>query len=365
MKILAINPGSTSTKIALFENTICIFSSNITHKASELAEFNHIADQYSFRRNAIIDCLAKNNIVLDDLDACAGRGGSLYSMDSGTYKVDKLVLEHSAAAVNGTAHPASLGAPLAAEICKRYGGQAFIVNPPVVDEIQDIARITGIRGVYRHVRLHALNLKETAIRHATNMGRRYEECDFIVCHVGGGISVSAHCKGKMIDGYDIVSGEGPMAPTRCGAIPILEFLRYSKGKSDRELLDLCTKTGGLVSLFGTSDALALTERIAEGDKRASLVWDAMIYQIAKCIGSMACVLRGRIDGILLSGGMVHSADLVKKIRNMCNWIAPVSAYPGEFEMEALAAGALRVLEGKESAKIYSGIPLWQGFNLDS
>jgi butyrate kinase len=364
MKILTVNPGSTSTKIALFENPNCVFSSNITHEASKLAEFKEISDQYPYRRTAILDCLNENHISLEQLDACVGRGGGLYPLEGGTYPIDEILLEHANAAVDGIAHPATLGAQLAEEIRKEYGGQAFVVNPADVDEIQDVARMTGIRGVYRGVHLHALNLKETAIRHAATLGKQYEDCNFIVCHIGGGISVSAHRKGRMIDGYDIVGGEGPMAPTRCGSIPISAFLKYSKGKDAKELSELCTKTGGFVNLTGTSDAIVLTKRIEAGDKQAEMVWNAMIYQIEKCIGAMSCVLDGDVDGIVLGGGMVHSADLVGKITQICSWIAPVTAYPGEFEMEAMAAGALRVLRGEEKAKKYSGIPIWQGFDFD-
>jgi butyrate kinase len=196
------------------------------------------------------------------------------------------------------------------------------------------------------------------------MGRKYEECNFIVCHIGGGISISAHRNGKMVDGYDIVGGEGPMAPTRCGSVAIADLLNYCNCRDLKEVKQLCTKNGGFVSHLGISDAIELTNRAQQGDKYAELLWNTMIYQIEKCIGSMAAVLHGKVDGILLGGGMVHSEDLVTQIKETCSWIAQVTAYPGEFEMEAMAAGAIRVLEGAEEAKKYKGICCFQGFEFD-
>ena len=263
---------------------------------------------------------------------------------------------------NGVVHPACLGPSIAREFAEQYGAKAYVVNPPDVDELQDLARMTGIKGVYRNVHLHALNLKETAIRHARNMGKKYEECNFVVCHIGGGISVSAHQKGKMIDGFDIVGGEGPMAPTRCGSVAVADVLKYCEDKEIKTVKQLCTKNGGFVNHMGISDALELTKCAADGDKYAGLLWDTMIYQIAKCIGSMAVVLEGSVDGILLGGGMVYNEDLVAKLKGYCEWIAPISAYPGEFEMEAMASGAERVLDGEEEVKKYTGECRFQGFD---
>lgn len=222
--------------------------------------------------------------------------------------------------------------------------------------------MTGVRGVYRHVHLHALNLKETAIRHAASMGRAYEDCRFVVCHIGGGISVSAHDHGKMVDGADIVGGEGPMAPTRAGALPVAEVLNYLEaGHGVAETRRLCMKTGGFVDLLGTSDALEVSQRAEAGDEAARRAWDAMVYQICKEIGAMAAALGGGVDGILLGGGMVHNKGLVAAIGERCGWIAPVTAYPGEFELEAMAAGARRVLDGAEQPRRYSGKPVFEGF----
>jgi butyrate kinase len=362
--IFTINPGSTSTKIALFENDKVLYSRNITHDARTLAEFPRIIDQLSYRKTLVERFLKENHNPQGKIDACVGRGGGLFAMEGGTYEVDDLLLEHAGRGANGIRHPANLGALLAHEFAKEYGAKAFVVNPPDVDELHDLARLTGVKGVYRVIHLHALNLKEMAIRHAAAIGKKYDECNFVVCHIGGGISVSAHRFGKMIDGYDNVGGEGAMAPTRCGAVPVAELLKYCEGKNFEKVRQLCTKNGGFVSHLGISDALELTTRAQNGDKYAELLWNTMIYQITKCIGSMAAVLHGKIDGILLGGGIARDNDLVTKIKNSCEWIAPVTAYHGEFEMEAMAAGAMRVLNGTEEPKKYQGVCRFQGFEFE-
>ncbi len=363
-KIFAINPGSTSTKIALFDGETKVFSANVSHDAKILKGFSTIAQQLPYREETIHALLAENSIDLKEADAFVGRGGGLLSVEGGTYLINETLLKHAVTCANGVPHPATLGSQLAAKFAASYGRKAYVVNPPDTDELQDVARITGIRGVYRNVHLHALNLKETAIRHARSLGKRYEACNFIVCHIGGGVSVSAHAHGKMIDGNDIVGGEGPMAPTRCGAVPIVEVLRYleATGADPKAVRELTVKSGGFVSHLGTSDAREVTSRAAQGDKAAELVWNAFLYQIEKYIGAMAVVLKGDIDGILLGGGIVHNEALVAKITEDCGFLAPVTAYPGEFEMEAMAAGVSRVLNGEEPLKEYTGVPSWTGFD---
>jgi len=360
-RIITINPGSTSTKVAVFYGKSCIFSKNVSHDAETLRQFPTISDQLAYRRDTITNLLKESGIKLDEMDAFVGRGGGLMALLGGTYNIGEILLDHARRGANGVQHPANLGSQIANEFAKKYGKPGFVVNPPDTDEICDLARITGIKDVYRHVHMHALNLKETAIRHAESMGKKYADCNFVVCHIGGGISVSAHEHGRMIDGNDIVGGEGPMAPTRCGAVPVAELMYYMKDKEIKAVKPLCTSTGGFMSHLGTADAQEVTKRAAAGDAEAARVWNAMIYQIIKYIGAMSAALNGRVDGILLGGGMVHSEDLVRQITNACSWIAPVTAYPGEFEMEAMAAGAIRVLSGEEEAKEYTGIPVWSGF----
>lgn len=363
-KIFAINPGSTSTKVALFEGDTVLFSANVNHDAEKLAEFKEMSDQLPYRKETILTLLTDNKVSLEGVDAFVGRGGGLLALPGGTYEIESVLLEHAKTGANGVTHPAQLGSQLAHEFCLQYGGKEFVVNPPDVDEFEDIARVTGIKNITRASHIHSLNQKETAIRHAQSMGATYEDCNFIVCHIGGGISVAAHQKGKMIDGTDVVEGEGPMAPTRAGAVPAAPLIRmcYSGKFSQKEMLAKCTKNGGLVDLTGTADALEISNKALQGDRYAKLIWDAMIYQINKSIGSMATVLHGDVDGILLGGGMVYNKDLVAQIKEACSFIAPVIPYPGEFEMEAMASGAIRVLEGKESVKRYSGIAAWTGFD---
>ena len=366
-KILAINPGSTSTKVALFENETCLFTKNIAHDAAELAKYETVSEQLPYRRQIILEAFKESGVDLQTVDVFVGRGGGLLAMEGGTYQVSELMLEHARKCVNGVEHPSSLGPQLAAEFAAVYGKQAMVVNPPDVDELQKLARMTGIKGVYRMVHLHALNLKETAIRHSRKvLQKKYEECNYIVCHIGGGISVSAHKNGRMIDGNDIVGGEGPMAPTRCGSVSVANVLDYMEKNhvSISEMRKLCIKSGGFVAHQGISDALELTRRAQQGDAYADMVWNTMIYQIEKEIGAMSAVLGGVVDGILLGGGMVYSEDLVKKITDTCSYIAPVTAYPGEFEMEAMAAGAIRVLRGEEKIKTYTGTRIWNGFSWD-
>ena len=365
IRVFAINPGSTSTKIALFEDDICLFSKNVAHDAAELAKYSDMPAQLPYRRDMILRLLEENGVSLEGVDVFVGRGGGLVNIEGGVYAIDDMVLEHARTCANGVVHPATLGPQLADEFARRFGAKAMVVNPPDTDEFQDLARMTGIKGVYRTSHLHALNLKETAIRHSHEvLGRRYEDWNYIVCHIGGGISVSAHRRGKMVDGNDIVGGDGPMAPTRCGNVPVYGLLDYMEREHAdiKTLRNLATRTGGFVNHIGISDAQELTRRAAAGDEYAAMLWNTMIYQIEKAIGSMATVLQGQVDGILLGGGMVHNPDLVHQITESCGWIAPVTAYPGEFEMEAMAAGAIRVLKGEETLKTYTGERVFDGFD---
>lgn len=362
MRIFVVNPGSTSTKIALIENDSTIFLENISHDVEELKQFRDFTDQFDYRVGSIRRMVNEHHLDMETVDVFAGRGGGLFPTEGGVYVIDDLLLRHSYEGVNGVRHPALLGPKIADAFAKIYGKPAYVVNPPDVDELQDVARVTGVKGIYRTIHLHALNLKETAIRHAQLSGKDYKDLRLIVCHLGGGISVSAHRNGKMIDGNDIAGGEGPMAPTRCGGMSVTTLLKCMEEKTPAEVKALCVKDGGFMSHFGTSDALEVFQRGQQGDRMARLVWDAMIYQITKEIGAMAAVLEGDVDGILLGGGLAHNDDLTEKIRSACGWIAPVSIYPGEFEMEAMAAGAMRVLRGEEEAKRYTGKPVWEGFD---
>lgn len=361
-RVLVINPGSTSTKVGVFEGERALMEKTVDHDAATLSTFAGVSEQMPYRMETIMSALAEAGIDPRTMDAFVGRGGGLMPVEGGTYEVNDTLLDHARRGANGVQHPAQLGPQIAHELAQAAGRPAFVVNPPDTDELCDLARMTGVRGVYRHVHLHALNLKETAIRHAASMGRRYEELDLVVCHVGGGISVSAHHLGRMVDGYDIVGGEGMMAPTRCGAS------RGGGAEPDRR----GPHHGGAPShvhedgrLCGPARHLGRARgpgRAAAGDAAARRAWDALLYQLTKAICAMAGVLGGHVDAILLGGGMAHSAELVDHVRKTCGWVAPVTAYPGEFELEALAAGARRVLSGEERPKTYTGVPVFQGFD---
>ena len=365
-KIFTINPGSTSTKIALFQGEEKVFEKNVSHDAAKLAELGHVSNQKDYRKQMILSLLAENGISLDGLDGVVGRGGGLMALPGGTYEIDETILNHARTGANGVTHPAQLGSQLADEFRAEFGGRGFVVNPPDVDEYQDLARVTGAKDIYRGSHIHSLNQKETAIRHAAALGKSYDECNFIVAHIGGGVSIAAHRKGKMVDGTDTVEGEGPMAPTRMGSVPAAPLIRlcYSGKYTEKEMLERCTRGGGFVSHLGTSDALEVSTKARSGHEESRLVWDAMIYQIIKAVGSMGAVLEGKVDGVLLGGGIVYNEELVEKITRACSHIAPITAYPGEFEMEAMASGAERVLSGREEALKYSGKPCWDGFTFN-
>lgn len=363
-KVFAINPGSTSTKIAMFEGETCVFSENVSHDAARLKEFKEISDQFEYRKETILARLAQAGQTLEGVDAFSARGGGLVNVEGGVYKVEEKLLEHARAGYS-VKHPATLGAQLAEAFSKEYGGKAFVVNPPDVDEFCDEARVTGLKGIYRESRIHALNQKEIGIRYGAWAGKKYEELNLIICHIGGGISVTAHNHGKMIDSNDIANGDGPMAPTRCGQLPVKDVITmcFSGMYTEREMRDKVTKTGGLVDHLGTSDAREVAAMISRGDAYAKLVYDSMLYEIGKTAGAMAAVLKGKVDAIVLTGGISHDKYVVEYLTDMLSFLAPIEVMAGEFEMEALAAGAVRVLEGEEEAKHYTGIPVWQEFSM--
>lgn len=361
-KILVINPGSTSTKISLFHNETRLFTTNVFHDAPVLLQYPTVNEQLPYRKKVILEFLEQNGVDIKEINVFVARGGSSYPLEGGVYVIDDKLVEDTRLAKRGIEHPSNLGVQLASEFCKEYGGQMFTSDPPVVDELCDLARMTGIDGVYRKATHHVLNLKETARVHAAKLGKKYEDCNFIVCHIDGGISVSAHEHGRIMDGNDIAGGDGPYTPTRIGSVSVADLIEYCRGKDLDEVKKLCTRTGGFVSYFGTSNSDTVHKMMEDGDKRAWRVWNGMIFQIIKYIGAMSTVLGGKVDGILLGGGLLRFDDLVQQITDKCGWIAPVTSYPGEFEQEALAYGALRVLRGEEQAKHYTGVPVWDGFH---
>lgn len=358
--ILAINPGSTSTKVAVFKNNNKVFDLNIQHEAEELAKFKEIPEQKEYRRDMIIEALSAGGFRIGEMDVFVGRGGGMEPCEGGTYPVEGILLEH-AATCHAAKHPSVLGAVLAHEFAGTTGKPAYIVNPPDVDELQDVARITGINGVYRQSRFHALNHKEVGHLSAKALGKKYEEANLVIAHIGGGISVASHRKGRVVDVNDIINGDGPMAPTRCGSISVGSVLELLKKHTVEEIKLKVIKSGGIVDLLDTSDVLEVSQKADAGDAYAKLIMDALIYQIGKAIGSCVAVLEGDVDSIVLTGGISRNQYVINGLKKMVSTFAQVQIFPGENEMEALAAGVMRILRGEEEVKHYDGKPVWNGF----
>ena len=361
-RIFIINPGSTSTKLSMFENDRCLFTVDTFHDSKELLKIPTINDQLDYRMAVVHQFLEEKGIDLTGVDAIVGRGGGCCAILGGVYRIDDKLIEDTRNCAGGLYHSSMLGVQMAKMLHDEFGGELLMMDPPVVDELCDLARVTGVRGVYRKSAVHALNLKETARRHAKSMGKRYEDCNFIVSHIDGGISVTAHRKGRMIDGNNAGGGEGPFSPTRMGTMAITDIIGELGDRTPQELKKLCSQAGGLTSHFGTSNSDIVHAMVEQGDTRATRVWQAMIYQVCKDIGAMAAVLEGDVDGIVLTGGLLRFDDVLADIKRRCGFIAPVTAYPGEFEQEAMAAGAMRVLTGEEEALVYPGKPAWSGFD---
>lgn len=352
-KILAINPGSTSTKLAVYEDNKCIFSSSVKHNSQTILAFNHIIDQYDFRMDAIMHELEKDGIDLSQLNAVVGRGGMLKPIPSGTYEVSDAMINDMKEAKRGE-HASNLGCLIAKAIADQYHIPSFIVDPVAVDEMDDIARYTGMPEIKRDSLFHALNHKAVARKVAKDLHKPYEELDLILVHLGGGISVAAHHLGRVIDVNNALDGDGPMSPERSGEVPIgpLYKMVFSGKYTLKEIQRKNYGQGGLVAYLGTNDGATINQRIQAGDERAEFIHRVMCYQIAKEIGAYATVLKGKVDAIVLTGGLAYNKLTVELIKERVSFISKVLVYPGEDEMEALAQGALRVLNGEEIAKNY-------------
>jgi len=351
--ILVINPGSTSTKIAIFnQEGKEIFKETISHSIEELSQFKSILEQGPVRKKIILDTLKKKNIDTDSLKAIIGRGGVLKPLKAGTYEVnDKLIFDLKNSPIE---HASNLGGIIVSEIAKIIDVPAYIADPVSVDEFTDVARISGLKGIERKSLLHTLNIRANAFRYAKEQGKKLGELNIIVAHLGGGISIAPIKKGKIVDVNNANDG-GPFSPERTGALPnkALIHLCYSSKYSEKELNKLITHQGGLVSYLGTNDVREAMKKIEEGNKYAELIFEGMCYQIAKEIGAMATVLKGKVEVIILTGGISHNKILVNKIKDRTGWIAPVTVYPGEEEMKALAEAVIRVINGEEKVKTYS------------
>ena len=346
MRILVINPGSTSTKVSVFDDDREVFTESVFHDAPELLKYKTTNDQLPFRKKVVLDLLEKHSVDISSIDAFAGRGGCAYSQKEGVMKIDRRLFEDTRDDKGGSDHPAKLGVMMAYEFSREYSKPAYTLNPTNVDEFTPLARITGLKGVYRRAQSHVLNQKGIARLHASSLGRKYEECSFIVCHIDGGITVAAHKNGRMIDGTEGAGGDGPFTPTRLGSVPVMETAKYLESHTPAELEAMCSRSGGFVSHFGTSNSDTVHRMKEEGDEHASLVWETMIYQICKSIGAMACVLEGKVDAILLTGGIAHSDYCMNILRRQVEYLSEVVIVPGENEMGSLAFNALGVLRGE-------------------
>ena len=351
-RILVVNPGSTSTKIGVYEDENLLFDKTLRHSAEELEKFDSIPAQKDWRRKLVMKALEDQGFDVKTLSAVSGRGGLLAPIRGGTYAVSDRLVRDCTVGVQGQ-HASNLGGIIAREIGDQLGIPSFIVDPVVVDELSDVARYAGHPLFHRTSIFHALNQKAVAKRFAKEQGKKYEELNLIVCHMGGGVSVGAHVKGEVVDTGNALEGEGPFSPERSGTLPsgALVDLCFSGKYTQQEIRRMITGNGGLLAYTGSTDMQELMRRAAT-DAKVREVIDAFHYRVAKEIGAMAAAMKGQVDQIILTGGIAHGQETVDALKGYVSWIAPVTVYPGEGELLALAEGALRVLRGEETAKIY-------------
>ena len=353
IKSLIINPGSTSTKIGVFEDEKLLFEETLRHSTEEISRYATIVDQKDFRKEIIVNLLKEKNFDIKSLDVVIGRGGMLKPIPGGTYEVTDELLHDLEIGRQGQ-HASNLGGILAREIGDEIGVKSFIVDPVVVDELSDVARYSGVPELPRTSVFHALNQKAVAKRYAKEKGVAYDSLNLIVVHMGGGVSVGAHHDGRVIDVFNALDGDGAFSPERAGSVPsgALIKLCFSGKYTEAEVYKKFVGGGGFNAYLGTNDMRDVEKMVDEGDGKAKSARDAFIYQVTKDIGSMACVLHGKVDAIIVTGGIAYDNVVVSGLKEACEWIAPFTVYPGEDELLALAQGGLRVLNGEEEAKIY-------------
>ena len=352
--ILAINPGSTSTKISVYEDTKEVFTKTLRHSNEELAPYKNVIDQLDFRKETIKAALKENNIDINSLAIIVGRGGLVKPIPSGVYEVNQAMIEDIKTGRNGE-HASNLGAIIANELAQEVGGiKALIADPVVVDELEPVARISGHSAFPRISIFHALNQKAIAKLYAKDNGKNYNDLNIIVAHLGGGVSVGIHSKGKVIDVNDALRGEGPFSPERSGGLPAASVVDacFSGKYTEKQIRKMISGEGGVVSYLGTNSFMDVENRVNAGDPEAILISEAFAYQLAKEIGAMATVVSGKVDAIIITGGIAYNKDLMEKVKEKVCFIAPVSIYPGEDEMGALAGNGLAVLNGTEEVKVY-------------
>lgn len=354
--ILVMNFGSTSSKMAIYEDDKEIVRETINHPMEELKQFKEIDDQEPYRRKSLEDFLARNGKSYQDIDCIVSRGANCRPVPSGIYELSQQILDDVATERWGF-HPSRLGARLAYSVSKEYGIPAIFADPAISDEFEPLARYTGIRELKRISSFHVLNHKAIAKRYAKNIGRKYEDLDLIVVHMGGGISVGAHKKGRIIDANNALDGDGPFSPERAGTLPTADLVKmcYSGRYTEKEMLKKLTGGGGLMSYLGTSNVLEVERMIGEGDKNAEEIYAAMAYQVAREIGSAACVLYGHVDAIIYTASIANSKRFTGMVTERVGWIAPIVNMAGEDEILSLAENALRYLNGEQAALDYDAV----------
>lgn len=353
IKSLIINPGSTSTKIGVFEDETLLFEETLRHSTEEISQYASIVDQKDFRKKIITDLLEEKNFDIKSLNVIVGRGGMLKPIPGGTYAVTDALLEDLKIGRQGQ-HASNLGGILAREIGDEIGVPSYIVDPVVVDELEDVARYSGVPELPRTSVFHALNQKAVAKRYAKESGQAYDSLNLIVVHMGGGVSVGAHKNGRIVDVFNALDGDGAFSPERAGAVPSGALIKmcFSGKYTEKEVYSKIVGKGGFNAYLGTNDMRTVNKMIEEGDTHAEAVKEAFMYQVAKDIGSMACVLDGKVDRIIVTGGIAYNEAVVDYLREKAGFIAPFTVYPGEDELLALTQGALRVMNGEEKAMEY-------------
>ena len=353
-RILVVNPGSTSTKIAVYDNENEIFTKVIPHSSELIGKFNKIVDQFDFRKEMVINTLKEQGLDLNSLDIVVGRGGNMKPVEGGTYAINERMVEDLRIGVMGE-HASNLGGLIAWDIANLLNIPSYVVDPVVVDELEDLARISGMPEISRKSKDHPLNQKAVGRKAAAELGGEYQDFNFIIAHIGGGISIGIHKKGRIVDVNNALDGDGPFSPERSGGLPVgaLVDMCFSGKYTKEEIRKKIVGKGGLTAYLGTNDGREIQKRIKAGDNYAKLIYEAMAYQISKEIGAGATVLKGKVDAILLTGGVIYDEEFTAWIKERVGFIAPVMVYPGEFEMIALVQGVLRVLNDVEKVKIYS------------
>lgn len=353
IKSLIINPGSTSTKIGVFEDETLLFEETLRHSTEEIAQYASIVDQKDFRKQIILDLLKSKDFDINSLQVVVGRGGMLKPIPGGTYAVSDDLLEDLKVGKQGQ-HASNLGGILAREIADSISVPSYIVDPVVVDELMPISRYSGVPELPRTSVFHALNQKAVAKRFAKEQGRAYNTLNLVVVHMGGGVSVGAREQGRVIDVFNALDGDGAFSPERAGAVPSGALIKmcFSGEYTEKEVYKKIVGNGGFNAYVGTNDMRDVEKMVNEGDKNAEEVREAFIMQVAKNIGSMSCVLKGKVDQIIITGGIAYDKVVVSGLKDRVGFIAPITVYPGEDELLALAQGALRVMNGEEEAMTY-------------